>query len=133
MAGSPGPDPQPSHDTAAARRDPWWLWLAVVAALLVTSATATLVSFGLGFGVVTDCTNEYSCTETGCTPCATAGRWLRIGWAFQGLLLLGAIVLTVLAGGRRLRTQVIATAALAICLASLAGIFVTGVGASGSY
>jgi len=133
MAGSPGPGPQPSHDSAAAQRNPWWLWLAVVAALLVTSATATLVSFGLAFGLMTDCTNEYNCTETGCAPCATAGRWLNFGWAFQGLLFLGAIVLTVLAGGRRLRAGMIATAALAVCLASLAVIFVTGAGASGSY
>ena len=50
---------------------PWTVWTPLGVALAVVLFLATVGSFGIGFGVMTNCTNTYSCTSTGCEPCAT--------------------------------------------------------------
>ncbi len=45
--------------------------------------------FAVGFGVMTDCTDDYGCSSTGCSPCANAGRWINLGGITQ-LVLAGA-------------------------------------------
>jgi hypothetical protein len=47
---------------------------------------------------MTDCTDNYSCSTQGCSPCAGAGRWLEIGGIAQWLLAalgVGVLVRTV--------------------------------------
>ncbi len=54
----------------------------------------TLGWFSIGFGMMTDCTNNYSCTTTGCEPCADTGRWINAGGFAQWVLaVLGIVVL----------------------------------------
>src|SRR3954469_8498520 len=65
----------------------------VVLAVLVPLLLGTAVVFGVGFGVMTACTDTYSCTATGCAPCRSASSWLNGGWAAQGVLLIAALAL----------------------------------------
>ncbi len=58
----------------------------VSAAIGTALILGTLGWFAVGFGMMTDCTNDYSCTETGCTPCATTGRWINAGGVAQLVL-----------------------------------------------
>src|SRR4051812_12927835 len=87
----------------------WPVVLAVVVPLLL----GTVVVFGVGFGVLTACTDTYSCTVTGCAPCRPASSWLNGGWATQGVLLVAAVVLAVTARRGR-RPAAVRTAGLAI-------------------
>ena len=81
--------------------------LYVSALAFVAVATAVCVLFGtigwfaVGFGVMTDCTNNYSCSTTGCAPCATTGRWINVGGLAQQLL--AAAGVAVLIRGQRTR------------------------------
>lgn len=97
----------PRHPSARARtvRTP------LTASLAVVGFLATMGSFGAGFGLMTDCTNTYSCTVTGCPPCETTNAWLNAGWIGQGALLLGGVVLAALAATRR-RPRAVRLAAL---------------------
>lgn len=64
----------------------------VVGLVLVSTAVGTsllLGTFGwfaVGFGMMTDCTNDYSCSQTGCTPCAMTSRWITAGGITQWVL-----------------------------------------------
>ena len=78
----------------------WPVALAVVVPLML----GTVVAFGVGFGVLTGCTDTFGCTATGCAPCRPASTWLTSGWLAQGVVLVAALVLAVAARrGRRLR------------------------------
>ncbi|RBY92351.1 hypothetical protein DQ244_08790 [Blastococcus sp. TBT05-19] len=81
--------------------------------LAVVLLLATFGSFGAGFGIMTDCTNTFSCTVTSCSPCATADGWLTGGWIAQGVLLLAGVVLAVLSA-RRVRLPAVRRAALVL-------------------
>src|SRR5262245_29182662 len=48
--------------------------------------------FGVGFGMMTDCTDDYSCTQTGCPPCGTAETWINVGGLLQWGLAAAAVV-----------------------------------------
>ena len=89
---------------------PWTVWTPLGVALAVVLFLATVGSLGVGFGVMTDCTDTYSCTSNGCQPCATTSAWLTAGWIGQGVLLLVAVALVVLAARRRRPAAVRATA-----------------------
>ncbi|WP_243058478.1 hypothetical protein [Nocardioides sp. SR21] len=52
--------------------------------------------FAVGFGMMTDCTNNYSCTETGCPPCGTTERWINAGGITQWILAGAGVVVLVL-------------------------------------
>ena len=80
---------------------PWTVWTPLGISLAVVLFLATIGSLGVGFGVLTNCTNTYSCTSTGCPPCTTTSAWLNAGWIGQVVLLLAAVVLVVLAARRR--------------------------------
>ncbi len=58
---------------------PWSVWTPLSVSLAVVGFLATIGSFGVGFGVMTSCTNTYSCTSTGCAPCGTTNAWLTAG------------------------------------------------------
>ena len=109
---------QPSADRPRTVRAPLGTSLAVVGFL------ATIGSFGVGFGVMTNCTNTYSCTSIGCAPCETTSAWLEGGWIGQGGLLLAGLVLVVLAV-LRIRPRVVRTAALVLGPLSIGLIVVT--------
>jgi hypothetical protein len=118
--------------TAPAPGRPWSVWTPLGISLAVVAVLATVGSFGAGFGVMTACTDEYSCTETTCSPCATASTWLAWGWAAQGLLLIVAVVLAVL-GARRRDLHTVRWLAWVLAPLSIALFLLTTWQASGSY
>ncbi len=112
----------PSGHPSGAR--PWTVWTPLGVALAVVLFLATIGSLGVGFGVMTGCTNTYNCTSTACTPCETTSAWLTAGWIGQGVLLLVAVVLVVLAARRR-RLPAVRMAALVLPVLGVALIVVT--------
>jgi hypothetical protein len=96
------------------------VWTPLGVSLAVVLFLATIGSSGVGFGVMTNCTDTYSCTVAGCAPCATTSAWLTAGWIGQGLLLLAGVVLVVRAAlGRRLRAVRLGALALGPLSAAL--------------
>lgn len=95
----------------------------LVLAVLVSAVLGTLGWFAVGFGVLTDCTNEYSCTDTGCAPCDTASRWITAGGLTQLALVVAGVL--VLVRGRRVARPgtlvVVGIVLLAAAFATLAG------------
>ena len=81
-------------------------WLPLGASLAVVVLLATIGSFAVNFGVMTSCTNTFSCAATSCSPCATTDAWLTAGWVGQGVLLLVGVVLAVLAARRSRSAEV---------------------------
>jgi hypothetical protein len=103
---------------------PRTVWRPLGVALAVVLFLATVGSPGVGFGVMTNCTNTYSCTSTGCEPCATTSAWLTAGWIGQGVLLLVAVALVVLAVRHR-RLPAVRATALVLTPLSVALVVVT--------
>lgn len=103
--------------------------LTVVGIVILSVAIATslllgtLGWFAVGFGTMTDCTNDYSCTTTGCTPCATAGRWINAGGVAQWVLAGTGIAVLVrgLRGRQRRRLAVVGVALLALSVLTVVG------------
>jgi hypothetical protein len=108
------------------------VWRPLGVSLAVGVLLATIGSFGAGFGVMTGCTNTYSCTAAGCPPCDTAGDWLTAGWIGQGVLLLAGAGLALLAA-RRVRLRAVRTAALLLGSVAVALFVVTTAAAMASY
>lgn len=114
----------------------------VAGVVLVALAIATSLALGtigwaaVGFGVMTDCTNEYSCSASGCPPCETASRWLMLGGLTQlGLAVAGVVVLVravSAARAHRRPTNLVVAGALLLAI-SLGAITVTTSAAQGSY
>ena len=102
------------------------------ASLAVVLVLATFGGFGAGFGVMTGCTDAYSCTVTACAPCATANDWLTAGWSGQGILLLVGVALAVLTA-RGTRSRAVRAAALGLGQLSLGLFVVTTAAAVSSY
>jgi hypothetical protein len=102
--------------------------LTVVATLLL----ATIGSFMIGFGMMTDCTNNYSCDTTGCAPCEATTRWLNAGWVAQAVLFAASVAL-LFPVMRRYRWSTVTGAALAILTASVATFVGTTWAADRSY
>lgn len=105
----------------------------VVLAIATSLALGTIGWAAVGFGVMTDCTNEYSCSSTGCSPCDTASRWITAGGIAQlGLALAGVVVLV-----RELRPArapaVLPIAGVVLLAASMGTIAVTTSAADASY
>ena len=100
------------------------VWTPLGVSLAVVLFLATIGSSGVGFGVMTNCTNSYSCTSTGCEPCATTSAWLTAGWIGQGVLLLVAVALVVLAVRHR-RLPAVRATALVLTPLSVALVVVT--------
>jgi hypothetical protein len=68
----------------------------VSVAICIALLLGTLGWFMVGFGMMTDCTNNYSCTMTGCPPCATTEHWLNAGGIAQFVLAGTGVVVLVL-------------------------------------
>lgn len=59
----------------------------LVSVAIATSLTlGTLGWFAVGLSTMTACTNDYSCSTTGCEPCAATGRWINAGGLVQWML-----------------------------------------------
>ena len=93
--------------------------LALVPGPLVTGFLATVGSFALGFGVMTGCTNSYSCSTSGCGPCSAASALLLGGWVLQGALFVLAVALLVPLVRRRFRRSTLVVLALVVPLVSV--------------
>jgi hypothetical protein len=120
----------PEHSGPPVRRAPGWTPLTV--SLSIVLLVATLGSFAVGFGVMTACTNDFSCTSTGCAPCAATGDWLSLGWIGQGVLVVAGLLLAVLTS-RGIRLRAVRRLALVLGPASVALIVATTALAVGSY
>src|SRR4051794_40064930 len=88
--------------------------------------------FAEGFGTLTDCTNNYSCSTQSCQPCAAAGRWINLGGIAQWLLAAVGVVLLV-RGVRNPRVAQLTISAGVILFASAITALGTGWRASESY
>jgi hypothetical protein len=60
--------------------------IALTVAICCCVLLGTVGWFAVGFGTMTDCTNNYSCSTQSCQPCAGAGRWINAGGIAQWLL-----------------------------------------------
>ena len=104
----------------------------LVLAILASAVLGTLGWFAVGFGVLTDCTNEYSCTDTGCAPCDTASRWITTGGLTQlALVVVGVLVLV--RGRRAARPGTLVLGGVVLIAASLATLAGTTSAARDSY
>lgn len=93
----------------------------------------TLGWFAIGFGMMTDCTNNYSCTETGCPPCATTERWINAGGITQWILAGAGLGLAIWGIVRTKDGSRLAVGALVLLVASTATVVGTTWRASESY
>ena len=101
-------------------------------ALAVSLLLATFGGFGVAFGTMTACTNDYSCTVTACASCATADSWVTAGWAAQAVLFGVAVALAVLAAFR-VRPRAVRAAAQALPVLGLALLVAAALLATASY
>ncbi len=91
----------------------------VALGIVMSILLGTLGWFGIGFGIMTDCTNNYSCTETGCAPCDTTGAWINAGGIIQlGLAVAGVVLLV--RGLNSSHRAVLALGGVALVVASVA-------------
>ncbi|HYF73441.1 MAG TPA: hypothetical protein VD864_11510 [Nocardioides sp.] len=101
-------------------------------AILTSAVLGTLGWFAVGFGVMTDCTNQYSCSDTGCGPCDRAEAWLGAGAALQMVLVVtGTLIL--LRGVLGRRPALLTTAGAILLAVSVLTIVATTSGARASY
>lgn len=100
--------------------------VAGIVLVLVAIATCLLLGtfgwFAVGFTTMTDCTNNYSCSQTGCKPCVTTSRWITGGAAAQWLL--AATGVAVLIRGTRVKQPTYLEIGGAVLLAVSAMVFV---------
>jgi hypothetical protein len=89
-----------------------------VVAIAVSLVLGTVGWFFVGFGVMTDCTNDYSCGSGGCSPCATTGRLINVGGVVQ-LLLAAAGVAVLVRGLRGRRSGSLARGGAVVLVASV--------------
>jgi hypothetical protein len=110
----------------------------VAAIALLTVAIGTCLLFGtigwfaVGFGVMTDCTDNYSCSPTGCSPCATTALWINVGGLAQ-LLLAVAGVGVLVRGLRTKQSGRLAVGGLVLLMSSVLIVVGTTWRAQGSY
>lgn len=114
----------------------------VVGVVLVALAIATSLALGtlgwvvVGMGVMTDCTTDYSCSASGCAPCAATSRWITVGGLAQLALAVAGVVVLVRAIAttrERRRAAVLPLAGALLLATSLATVAVTTVAAQASY
>lgn len=118
------PTVSPSHDDEAMAS--LLVVLARVPGPLVTGFLATVGSFVVGFAVMNDCTNNYSCSTSSCGPCSAANALLVGGWVLQGVLFAVTLALWLPRVVRRIRQPTLVALALVVPMVSVlafAGVF----------
>lgn len=101
-----------------------WAGIALLSVAIGTClALGTLGWFAVGFGIMTDCTNSYSCSSTGCSPCAATGRWINAGGVGQWVLAGTGLILMVrgLRTRRRSGLAILAVGLLVVSVLSVVG------------
>jgi hypothetical protein len=86
----------------------------------------------VGFATMTDCTDIYGCTDSGCAPCDAASRWITAGGVTQLSLALAGAVLLVLGVRSAWRARLV-LGGVALLAASVATVVATTSRASESY
>ena len=95
--------------------------IGVVVVSIAIGSSLLLGTFGwfaVGFGMMTDCTNNYSCSQTGCAPCATTSRWITAGAIMQWVLA-GTGVALLIRAARRKRPTGLAISGLVLLAVSV--------------
>ena len=108
-----------------ARHGPWPPWTVKVPSVLAGLVAAVLGSvgwWGAGFGVISSCTDHFSCVIDTCAPCATANYWIDAGAIGQWIFVIGAFVLLMLGMKRPRWRPVVVIASIAIMPLSIAWI-----------
>ena len=118
-------------ETAGApRTGPSLVVLLSVLALGFAVLAGTLGSFGIGFGVGTSCTNEWSCGPGTCSPCNRVTHGMLLNAGGQALVVIVVVVLLVRHVDRQgIRGYLVAPIALVVSV----GIFVTSLVYATSY
>jgi hypothetical protein len=75
---------------------PWTVVLPGTMAVTVAVALGTVGWWGVGFGVGSTCTDDFSCGSTSCVPCASFNAWWVAGGIGQWVLVVVAVVMLVL-------------------------------------
>lgn len=123
--------------TATGRADrtwrPWTIAVPATTAGVVTVVLGSLGWMGVGIGVVSPCTDRFSCTSGTCAPCLQAGIWVTAGGAAQWALAVAALVLLVLGLRRPGSRRSLAFWAWAITPLAVGWLALAAVKASHSY
>jgi len=90
----------------------------VTVAISICLLLGTIGWFVVGFGVMTDCTDNYSCSTTGCRPCTTTALWINAGGLAQQLLA-GAGVAVLIRGLRTRQGGRLASGGAALLVSSV--------------
>jgi hypothetical protein len=91
----------PVHPPASQLDETWKPWTVQIPAWVAGILAGIFGTAGyslIGFGIMSTCTDHFSCGYT-CAPCAAAGSWLNAGGIGQWVLVAAVIVL--LRPGRR--------------------------------
>jgi hypothetical protein len=104
----------------------------VTVAIGICLLFGTIGWFAVGFAVMTDCTNNYSCSATSCSPCATTGLWINAG-ALAQQLLAAAGVAVLIRGLRTRQSGQLASSGALLLVSSVLIIVGTTWQAQGSY
>jgi hypothetical protein len=83
--------------SGGARTDwlPWTVALPGIAALAEAVLLGTIGWWGVGFGVGSTCTDDFSCGSTSCAPCASFNAWWIAGGVGEWVLGVAAVVLLI--------------------------------------
>lgn len=111
-----------------ADRKAWPVWTVRIPAILGGLVAAFLGSIGwlgTGFGVITSCTDHFSCVIDTCAPCAAANHWIDAGGIGQWILVVAAGVLLVLGEKRPYWRSPLVVASVFILPSSIAWISIS--------
>ena len=87
---------------------PWTIVLPGTVALAEAVVLGTFGWWGVGFGVGSNCTDDFSCGSTSCAPCASFNAWWIAGGIGQWALAVAALALLVLGLRRPARRRIAA-------------------------
>jgi hypothetical protein len=88
----------PVHPSDSRLDEGWEPWTVKVPAGLAGGLAALLGSLGffvVGFGVGSNCTDQFDCGRDTCAPCAASLSWINAGAIGQWALVIAVIVLLI--------------------------------------
>lgn len=88
----------PVHPSDSQLDEGWAPWTVRVPAGLAGGLAALLGSLGffvVGFGVGSNCTDQFDCGRDTCAPCASSFSWINAGAIGQWALVVAVIVLLI--------------------------------------
>jgi hypothetical protein len=103
--GDPGMPRHPPRNQLDATLSPRTVQVPAGLAGGLAALLGTLGYVVAGFGVISNCTDQFDCGSDTCAPCAAAGSWINAGAIGQWALVMAVVVLVILAlrqPGRRL-------------------------------